>query len=322
MNRRALLAAAAALPAAPALAQTADWPRQPLRFILPFASGGVTDITARLLAPGLQQRLGVPIVIEGRTGAGGTIAAEVVARATDGHTLFSTTGATNSIAPALFPSLRYDPVRDFQPISFIAVVPHVVLVNPASGIGSIQELVAKLRAEPGRHNYVSTGQGSITHLAPELFLQLAGARATHIPTRGSAPALTELLSGRVTFMIDALAPAVGQVQSGALRALAAGTRTRIPNMPELPTVAEQGLPEFESYTWAAIYMTAGAPSAVVSRLHRAVVESARDTDTARRFFELGYDLVASTPEELARIQQEEYRKWGAVIRRADIRPEA
>ena len=319
MKRRTFLAAATA--AMPAHAQTPDWPRQPLRMILPFAAGGVTDLTARLLAPGLQQRLGQPVIIEGRTGAGGTIAAEVVARATDGHTLFSTTGSTNSIAPALFPTLRYDPVRDFQPISFIARVPHVVLVNPASGLTNIQDLIALLRREPGRHNYASTGAGSITHLAPELFLQIAGVQATHIPTRGSGPALIELLAGRVTFMIDALAPAIGQVQGGTLRALAAGTRTRIPNMPELSTVAEQGLPEFESYTWAAIYMTGGAPPAVVERLHAAVVATTRDSDVARRFFELGYELVASTPAELTRIQQEEYVKWGAVIRRADIKPE-
>lgn len=320
MKRRALLVAATATPLA-VQAQPAEWPRQPLRMILPFASGGVTDLTARLLAPGLQQRLGQPIIIEGRTGAGGTIAAEVVARATDGHTLFSTTGATNSIAPALFPTLRYDPVRDFQPISFIARVPHVVLVNPASGLTSVQELIALLRREPGRHNYVSTGAGSITHLAPELFLQLAGVRATHIPTRGSGPAIIELLAGRVTFMIDALAPAIGQVQQGSLRALGAGTKTRIPNLPDLAPVAEQGLPDFESYTWAAIYMTGGAPPAVVQRLHAATVATARDPDVARRFFELGYELVASTPEELARIQREEYEKWGAVIRRADIKPE-
>ncbi|MBS7788460.1 tripartite tricarboxylate transporter substrate binding protein [Roseococcus sp. SDR] len=321
MKRRALLAAAAASPLA-AQAQTTDWPRQPMRMILPFASGGVTDLTARLLAPGLQHRLGQPVIIEGRTGAGGTIAAEVVARATDGHTLFSTTGATNSIAPALFPALRYDPVRDFQPISFIARVPHVVLVNPASGITNVQELIALLRREPGRHNYVSTGAGSITHLAPELFLQLAGVQATHVPTRGSGPAILELLAGRVTFMIDALAPAIGQVQQGSLRAIGAGTKTRIPNLPELVPVAEQGLPEFESYTWAAIYMTAGAPPAVVQRLHAATVATARDPDVSRRFFELGYELVASTPEELARIQQEEFVKWGAVIRRADIKPES
>jgi len=320
MKRRHLLAAMGGAPFA-ASAQTPDWPRQPLRMILPFAAGGVTDLTARILAPGLQQRLGQPIIIEGRTGAGGTIAAEVVARATDGHTLFSTTGATNSIAPALFPTLRYDPVRDFQPISFIARVPHVVLVNPASGLTNVQELIALLRREPGRHNYASTGAGSITHLAPELFLGLAGVQATHIPTRGSGPAIIELLAGRVTFMIDALAPAIGQVQQGSLRALAAGTRTRIPNMPELSTVSEQGLTEFESYTWAAIYMTAGASPAVVQRLHAATVATARDSDVARRFFDLGYELVASSPEELARIQQEEYVKWGAVIRRANIKPD-
>jgi tripartite-type tricarboxylate transporter receptor subunit TctC len=321
MKRRHILALGAALPL-PARAQPAEWPRQPLRVILPFAAGGVTDITARVLAPGLQQRLGQPVVIEGRTGAGGTIAAEAVARATDGHTLMSTTGATHSIAPALFPSLRYDPVRDFQPISFIARVPHVVLVNPASGLNTVQDLIALLRREPGRHNYASTGAGAITHLAPELFLGLAGVTATHIPTRGSGPALVELMAGRVTFMIDALAPAIGQVQGGTLRALAAGTRTRIPNMPELPTVGEQGLPAFESYTWAAIYMSAGAPPAVVQRLHGAVVATCRDPDVSRRFFELGYDLVASAPEELARIQREEYEKWRAVIRRANITPES
>ena len=253
----------------------------------PFAPGGVTDITARLLAPGLQAVLGQNVVVENRTGAGGTVAAEAVTRATDGHTLLLTTGSTQSIAPALFPSLRYDPVRDMLPVSFIARVPHVLMVPPSLGVSDLAELLALLRREPGRHNFASTGAGSIPHLAGEMFRLQTGVEATHVPFRGSAPALTGLMSGRVSYLIDALPPAIGFINEGRLRAVGAGTWGRIPQKPEIATLAEQGLPRFESYTWAALCIAAaGATPAAVARLHAAAVRAARGTEA--RMTELGY----------------------------------
>jgi tripartite-type tricarboxylate transporter receptor subunit TctC len=317
-GRRALLGAALA---SPALAQAPEWPRTTLRIVSPFAPGGVTDTAARLMAPGLQAALGQAVVVENRTGAGGTVAAEAVARAADGHTLLMTTGSTQSIAPALFPSLRYDPVRDLLPVSFVARVPHVLLVPPSLGVSDLAGLLALLRREPGRHNYASTGAGSIPHLAGEMFRLQTGVEATHVPFRGSAPALTELVAGRVSYLIDALPPAIGFINEGRLRAAGAGTRERIPQKPDIATLAEQGLPRFESYTWAALYLSAaGAAPAAVARLHAAAVRAAREAEA--RMAELGYQVVASTPEELAAIQRSEFEKWGSVIRQAGIKPEA
>lgn len=318
MTRRGLLLG---LLATPALAQPADWPRQGLRIVSPFAPGGVTDITARLVAPGLQRELGQAVVVENRSGAGGMVGAEAVARATDGHTLFSTTGATQSILPALHPGLRYDPVRDFTPITFVARVPHVLLVPPSLGVTTLPELLALLRREPGRHHFASSGTGAIPHLAGEMFKLQAGVEIGHVPYRGSGPALADLIAGRVSLLIDALPPAIGHVRGGQLRAVAAGTRTRIQALPDVPTMAEQGLPNYESYTWSAIYMPGGTPPAVVERLHAALSRVLRAPETASRIAELGAELVVSTPAELAAIQQAEYLKWGAVIHGAGVKPE-
>ena len=327
MRRRHLLRALPAAAAAPPLSAARAQPAaasfafdHAVRLVVPFAPGGTSDILARLLAPELSRAFGQNVVVENRTGAGGTIAAEAVARATDGHTLLLTTGSTQSIAPALFPSLRYDPVRDLLPVSFIARVPHVLMAPPSLGVSDLAGLLALLRREPGRHNYASTGAGSIPHLAGEMFRLQAGVEATHVPFRGSAPALAELVAGRVSYLIDALPPAIGFINEGRLRAAGAGTRERIPQKPEIPTLAEQGLPRFESYTWAALYIAAtGATPAAVARLHAAAVRAARGAEA--RMAELGYQVVASTPEELAAIQRAEFEKWGAVIRQADIKPE-
>lgn len=318
--RRAALALAALAPLA-ARAQEA-WPRQPLRILIPFAPGGVPDIAARLLAPGLQTPLGQPVLVENRPGGGGTVVAEAAARATpDGHTLLMTTASTQAIAPALFPAPRYDPERDLAPVAFIARVPHVLLVPPALGVTDAQGLVALLRREPGRHNFASSGTGAPPHLAGELFRLRAGIEVTHVPYRGSAPALTDLVAGRVSYLIDALPPALPFIQDGRLRALGVGTRQRARLAPDLATIAEQGLPAFESYTWAALYTTGGSPPAAVARMAAEVPRVATAPEVAARFAALGYEGPVTGPAELAAIQHAEARKWGEVIRRAGIRPE-
>jgi tripartite-type tricarboxylate transporter receptor subunit TctC len=320
-RRTALALLALGASGAGALAQP-DWPRQPVRILIPFAPGGVPDIAARLLAPGLQAALGQPVVVENRPGGGGTVAAETTARATDGHTLLMTTASTQAIAPALLPALRYDPVRDLAPVSFIARVPHVLLVPPSLGVRTVGELVALLKREPGRHNFASSGVGAPPHLAGELFRIQAGVDVTHVPYRGSAPALTDLVAGRVTYLIDALPPALAFVRDGRLVALGVGTRERARAAPDLDTIAEQGLPDFESYTWAALYATGGADAAAVARLSTAVQGVARAPDVSARMAELGYELVVSDPATLAAIQRAEFEKWADVIRRAGIKLES
>jgi tripartite-type tricarboxylate transporter receptor subunit TctC len=274
------------------------------------------------LAPGLGAALAQPIAVENRPGGGGTVAAEAVARAApDGHTLLMTTASTQAIAPALFPSLRYDPERDLAPVSFIARVPHVLLVPPALRVSTVPELVALLRREPGRHNYASSGIGAPPHLAGELFRMQAGLDVTHVPYRGSAPALTDLVAGRVSYLIDALPPALPFIHDGRLRALGVGTRERAALAPALPSIAEQGLPDFESYTWAALYATGGSPAAAIARLADETRRAGHSPAVATRFAELGYELVLSDPAGLAAVQRVEAAKWGEVIRRSGIRPE-
>jgi tripartite-type tricarboxylate transporter receptor subunit TctC len=319
--RRHLIAAALLAPGV-ASAQEGR-PRGPVRILIPFAPGGVPDIAARLIAPGLGAALGQPVVVENRPGGGGTVAAEAAARAApDGHTLFMTTASTQSIAPALFGTLRYDPVGDFAPVSFIARVPQVVMVPPSLGVATVAELIALLRREPGRHAFGSSGVGAPPHLAAELFRLRAGVEITHVPYRGSAPALTDLVAGRIAFLIDALPPALPFIRDGRVRALGVTTRERAVAAPDIPTVTEGGLPDFETYTWAALYAPAGTPPPVLDRLSAEVRRAARAPETAARMAELGYELVASDAATLAAIQRAETEKWGEVIRRAGIKPES
>lgn len=318
-KRRLLIAAAVFLPVA---SRAQAWPAAPVRVVIPFAPGGVPDIVARLLAPHLQAALGQPVLVENRPGAGGTIAAEFVARAApDGLTLFMTTVSTQAIAPGLRDDLRYDPERDFAPISLIARVPLVLLVAPSLGVRDVTALLEKLRREPGRHAFASSGVGAPLHLAGELFRQLAGVEVTHVPYRGSAQALTDLVAGRVSFMFDALPPAVPFIADGRLVALGVGTAERARARPEIPTLREAGLDGFEAYTWAALYAPARTPAAIVARLYAEVAAAARRPEVEARMQELGYESVISTPEELAAFQRAERAKWGEVIRRGNVRPE-
>jgi tripartite-type tricarboxylate transporter receptor subunit TctC len=322
MNRRTLLAAGAAALAAPrAMAQ--DWAaRGPVRIVIPFAPGGVPDIVARLVQPAMTTSLGQPVVIDNRPGAGGALAAEHVAgSAPDGQTLFMSTVSSQAVIPALTPNLRYDPVRGFTPIGLAAVVPLVMLVRADGAIRDMAGLANALKAEAGRHNFASSGVGSILHLGAELFLMKAGARAEHIPLRGSAQALAELIAGRVTFVFDALPPAMALIRDGKLRALAVGTPARSKALPEVPTMAEAGFAGVEAYTWAALYGPGGLPAAAVARLNSVLNAALAEPATAARMDELGYESRRGTPEALARHTAEEQAKWAEVVRAAGVRLE-
>jgi tripartite-type tricarboxylate transporter receptor subunit TctC len=320
MRRRTLLAAPTLL-ALPARAQA--WPAQPIRLVVPFAPGGLTDIAARLLAPKLSDALGQPVAVENRPGAGSAIGAEAVARsAPDGHTLFLTTVSSQAIVPAMNPAVRYDPVRDFSPIIFAGRVPLVLLVNPQSPARDVAGLTALLKAEPNRHNFSSSGHGSILHLGAELYKLQAGVTAEHIPFRSSGGAQTELIAGRVTFLFDALAPAMPFIQQGTLRALGVGTKERSKALPELRTVAEQGLPDYEAYTWVGIYGPAGLPTPIVTRVNAILNAALKDAALAAKLEDAGMEIAGGTPEALAAFGARELAKWRDVVARAGIKPEA
>jgi tripartite-type tricarboxylate transporter receptor subunit TctC len=311
-----MLATAAVTPTA-----AAEWPQQPIRLLVPSAPGGVPDIVARLVSAPMHLMLGRPVLVENRPGAAGTLAAEVIARAApDGYTLFVTTMATQAIGPALDGpgGLRYDAERDFTPISLLA---QVLLVTPGLPATDLTGLIALLQREPGRHAYGSPGIGGVQHLAAELLRQRAGVDVAHVPYRGSVPALTDLASGRISFLFDALPPALPFIRDGRVRALGVGALASSPAAPDIPPLSGAGLPGFEASSFAALYGPAGLPGPIVARLHAAAVAALRDDLVAERLRGLAYDVVASSPKELLAVQPAETVRWGEVIRQAGIRPE-
>lgn len=313
--RRALLAAA--LPA-PALAQG-----RAARVLVGFAPGGPSDVIARLLAEGLRGAGHAPsVIVENRTGAGGRLAVEqTVAAPPDGATMVVTPASLVTVFPAVYGrALRYDANADLTPVTPLCAYSFALAVPAAHPARDLAGLAAWAR-ERGGLSCGNPAAGSMPHfLAVRMGLAL-GVPVTHVPYRGSAPALTDLVAGRVTYLIDALPPALPFIRDGRLRALGVGTRQRARLAPDLAPIAEQGLPEFESYTWAALYATGGSPAAAVTRLSEEVRRAATAPDVAARFAELGYEGPPTGPAELAAIQREEARKWGEVIRRAGIRPE-
>jgi tripartite-type tricarboxylate transporter receptor subunit TctC len=322
MNNKAVIAAVgmlAALFVSPASAQS-TYPNKAIRIVIPFAPGGVPDIIARLIGPKMTEALGQPVVIENKPGAGGTLAATQVAQSDpDGYTLFMTTVSTQAIAPHLMSALQYDPLKDFAPISHVANVPLVLIVTPQLPAKDLKEFVALLKANPGKYDFASSGAGAPLHLAGELFKSMTGTDTQHIPYKGSAPALTDLIAGRVAFLFDAVPPALPHIQAGSVRALGVGTKARAEMLPQVPTLDEAGVAGFEAYTWGAFFAPARTPKPVLERLNTVTQQALGDPDVRKRLTELGYQIVAGSPEELDRHVRNEYQKWGDVIRRAGIK---
>ncbi|TCH97366.1 tripartite tricarboxylate transporter substrate binding protein [Roseococcus sp. SYP-B2431] len=316
MRRRHILGASLAFPAI-ARAQVA-YPQRPVRLVVPFAAGGATDILARAVAQSLQAEYGQSFVAENRTGAGGTIGAEAVAKsAPDGHTLLLGTTATQSITPHLYARLSYDAARDFSAVSAVASVPMVLAVHPSLGVTDVAGLVARAKAEPGRITFASSGQGSITHLASELFRARAGVELTHIPYRGSAPAMTDLVAGRVLMMIDHAPTILPQISGGALRALGvAGTEP----IAQLPGVAPIGrtLAGFEVSSWFGVLAPAGTPEAIVSQLNASIGKALTQPEVAAKLREQGADPMPGSPDAFASLITRDSRLWGEVVRRAGV----
>lgn len=317
ITRRAAIAGAL-LPLA-ARAQAPEWPSRPVRFIVPYPPGGPTDIMGRIIAQAVQGPLGQPFVVENRAGANGLIGSEQAARAAPDGSTFLVNASAHVIVPHLTPNMPIDVLADFAPVTNMAAVPLWLVVNPALPVRSVADFIAYARANPGRISYASSSSGGATHLAGELFKQLTGTDMVHVPYRGSGPAVQDLIAGNVQAMFDSVPSSAASARDGRLRALAVTTRNRIAPFPDLPTIAEAGVPGYEISTWYGIWAPARTPPAIIARMQQAVATAARNPEIRARFDALGADPVADSPEDYARFVRAEYDRWGKLVRDARIK---
>jgi len=319
MHRTSLqLAALIALTAAAAIAPAQQYPAKPIRFLVPFGPGGVGDITARVVAQKMSVSMGQQVIIDNRPGAGGIVASEIVARAApDGYTLLLLNNA-HAVSMSLFKSLPYDTLRDFAPISSISTFSIVLLVNADSPIKSVKDLIASAKASPGKLNVGTIQIGATQHLSSELFMSMAGINVVHVPFGNTGAVLTGLRGGSVQVAFEFIAPVVGQVKAGALRALAVSTRSCFAGLPDIPTVQEAGVPGYEVMSWNGIGAPAGTPKAVINRLNQAVTAALAMPDVKQRFQELAVDTRPDTPGGFRNLIASEIGKWGKVIETAKI----
>jgi len=314
-----LFLAAAAFAAGTAQAQPAAYPAKPLRMIVPYAPGGATDIVARILTPHMIENLGQQIVIENRPGGATMGGTDAVAKApADGYTLLMANIALGA-NPSLFRSVPYDTVKDLVPVSLIVTVPTLLVVHPSVTARSVAELIAYAKTRPGALNYGSAGNGSANHLTMEVFKSMAGIDVVHVPYKGGAPAIADLVGGQVTMMFASALASLPHVKSGRLVALGVSSAARNPVMPEVPTVGESGLPGFEVSEWQMLLAPAGTPAPIIDRLHREAVRSLAYADVRERIAGLGSTVVGSTPAEAAAFLKAEVARWAEVARRAGIK---
>ena len=315
-----LLAATIAACAATAFAQ--GYPNKPIRIIAPFPPGGSADLTARIIADHLTRSMGQPVVVENVPGAGGSIAAErVVKSPPDGYTLIVGSTGIMSVNASLFAKLPYDIVKNFTPISVVIRVPSYLVVHPKVPVNSVMELIEYARRNPGKLTYASAGNGTSQHTNPELFKSMAKVSILPIPYRGSAPCMAALVAGEVDMMIELGPTAIPQIKAGRIRVLGASTAERTRAMPEIPAIAEAGLPGFDAYTWFAIAGPGGMPRDVVAKLHAEIVNAVAPPEVRARLEAIGAEVVANSPEEFAEFQAKEIAKWARVIKDSGIKPE-
>lgn len=310
----------AAAPLAQAQAQHADnWPAKPITYVVPFAAGGTTDLLGRLIGQKLSVALGQSVVVENRAGAGGNIGSDYVAKAApDGYTLLGGTISSHAINVSLYPKMPYDPVRNFQPVTLIGTLPNVLVVNVSSPWKSVQDVVAAARARPGSVNFGSSGNGTSQHLAAELFANMAGLRMTHVPYKGSSQAVQALLGGQVDLVFENSVAAMPMIQSGKFRALATTGGKRAAELPDVPTMAEAGLPGYEIVSWQAIFAPAGTPMPIVNKLATEIGKILHQPDMKARLASMGVEPSGAGPAELASFQKSEVAKWAQLIKSANI----
>ena len=308
MNHRVLLAAVAL--SLPLLAAAQSWPVRPLRMIVPTAPGGGTDFTGRLVAAKLSEALGQQVVVENRGGGGGSVGADNAAKSTpDGYTLLLGSIATHAVNPALYKKLPYDHLKDFAPVSLIGTVPNAMVVHPSVPVKTMQEFIAYAKANPGKINYGSSGVGSPPHLSMELLRSLAGINLVHVPYKGAGPALADLLGGQVQAMCTSLAGLINFIKSGRVRALGVTTAKRNPQLPDVPTIVESGVPGYEVTIWYAVFAPVATPKAIVQKLNSEMVKALNSAEMKERMALQGMDPAPSTPAELAALVQLETAKW-------------
>ena len=311
---------ACALAAPPVWPQ--NFPSHPIRFVIPFAPGGPADVSARTLAVKLTETLGQNIVIDNRPGGGGIVAAEIVARARpDGHTILLCSTSVMVINPIVTPDVPYNALRDFAPVSLVSSSPYLLLTHATFPATSVKELVAIAKAKPGTLNFGSAGIGSTSHLVAEIFRSMAGIAMTHVPYKGSALAATDLMAGQLQVLFESVSSALPNVNSGRLRALGISTLKRFALTPQVPPIAESGVPGYQAATWQGVCAPAGTPKPVLAVLNRTVVDAARAPATVQRYAALGAVAVGSTPEEFTAFVKAEIPRWTKAIRDSGARPQ-
>jgi tripartite-type tricarboxylate transporter receptor subunit TctC len=321
MKRRFLLGcAAAALAAGTAGAQTPEWPARPIRILVGSAPGGGTDAMARAVADRLGPALKVPVVVENRPGASNTLAADLTAKSSDGHTMVMGVSTAHAIAPHLL-KLGYDNDKDLVPVAMVGSVPNVLVVGNALGVSGVGELVARARQSPGALNYASSGSGSTQHIAAELFKEASATFVTHIPYKGSAPALMDVMSGQVQMSFDTLASVLPHIQSGKVKALAVASAKRNARLPNVPTLAEVGIKGVEMGAWYGIYMPASTPKAVQDRVHQEVNKLLALPETRARLETIGADITPMTQAQFASFHAAENKRYAELIKRRGIKVE-
>jgi len=289
---------------------------------VPFPPGGSTDIVARIAAQRLEKRLGHPLVVENRGGAGGTVGAALGARAApDGYVLTFGSTSTHVVAPSVYPKLEYDPVKDFAPISLVAVTPYLLAVNPQVPAKSLKQLVELMKSRPGKLNYASAGIGSTTHLAMEMLKNVSDTEALHVPYNGNGPAVTALIAGQVEILFGSLPSLLPHAKAGRVRALAVGTPLRSQALPEVPTVDESGYRGFDASLWLAFFAPAGTPPPVIERLHQEIVAVIRAADTREALDRAGAEPITSTPAGLAAMIRDGVGKYARIVKAAGVKPE-
>lgn len=299
----------------------ANYPDRPIRLVVGVPAGGTIDLIARIIGQQLSKQMGQSVIVENKGGAGGNIGANFVAKsAPDGYTLFVSVIGTMAINPSLYKSLPFDPVRDFAPISQLSSVPQLMVINKNIPANTLAEFISYAKANPGKLNYASGGSGTATHLAGELFNAMAGTDLVHVPYKGSAPAMTDLISGQAAAMFDQISTALPHVRNGTIRAMGVTTRERSPVAPDIPSMSEAGLSGYDMSTWHGLVAPAGTPPAIVNYLHDQTVKALASPEVRKSFADAGIVPVSSTPAELAKFTADEIERWRNVIRKAGIEP--
>jgi tripartite-type tricarboxylate transporter receptor subunit TctC len=304
--------AAALVAASQAFAQA--YPNRPVRVIVPLSPGGFADVPTRIMTPRLSTALGQQVIVENKPGAGGTIGTDFVAKSKpDGYTLLAS-GTPHVIAPWLYKSVPYDTLKDFVPVMQFASGPYVLVVNPQLPVNSVQDLIAAAKAQPGKIDYASSGNGSAQHLVAELFNSAAGVQLNHVPYKGSGPAMQDLLSGQVKVSFAGVPNVISHVKAGKLRALGVTTLTRAPDLPEVPTIAEAGVPGYEATLWLGLLAPAGTPPEIVQRIYAETAKALKDPELQPAFRAAGVEASVLGPKEFGEFMRAEYEKWGKVVR--------